>query len=190
MNSWKKIFTIIPAIAPPKKLNRYEFQVYSQNGEDGIIHEIFKRIGVTNKFFIEFGVENGTECNTTSLLYNGWKGLWIGGEKKYVEKINKSCKNIIDQKKLTIINAFITAENIESLFLEANSPAEPDLLSIDIDRNNYYVWNAVKNYLPRVLIIEYNAIFRPGVRFCVPYEAAPSWDGTSSFGGSLNLYMN
>ena len=61
-------------------LRNFEKKVYSQNGEDGIIEEIFNRIGTTNKFFVEFGIENGTECNTRHLLEDkGWQGLWIDG---------------------------------------------------------------------------------------------------------------
>jgi hypothetical protein len=60
-----------PKYQDDKKLNKYEYQVFSQNGEDGIIQEIFKRIGTTNKFFFEFGVANGEECNTLLLLHQG-----------------------------------------------------------------------------------------------------------------------
>jgi len=57
-------------------LNKYEYQVYSQNGEDGIIQEIFEKIGTTNKFFVEFGVESSLECNSLFLLSQGWTGVY------------------------------------------------------------------------------------------------------------------
>ncbi|WP_198170161.1 hypothetical protein [Mucilaginibacter arboris] len=75
-----------PKYANSKRLNMHEYQVFSQNGEDGIIQEIFNRIGYTNKYFIEFGVENGLECNSTNLLYKDWKGLWIEGSAVIVNK--------------------------------------------------------------------------------------------------------
>ncbi|GHT83606.1 hypothetical protein FACS189467_9020 [Bacteroidia bacterium] len=85
--------------------------------------------------------------------------------------------------------SFITAENIENLFREVNVPSEFDLLSIDIDRNDYYVWDAIKSYNPRVVVIEYNSIFRPGCEFVVPYDATAMWDGTSYCGASIeSLY--
>lgn len=65
----------------------YGYKVYSQFDEDGIINEIFKRIGTTNKIFIEFGVGDGTENNTIYLLLKGWSGLWIEGSKNFVDKI-------------------------------------------------------------------------------------------------------
>lgn len=169
-------------------LNKYEYQTFSQSGEDGIIAEIYNRIGTTNKYFVEFGVENGTETNTTNLLLNAWQGLWIDGSKTNKTQIEQSFSKIIKEGKLQIAQNFITAENIEQIFSTANVPERFDLLSIDIDRNDYYVWEAITNYQPRVVVIEYNSIFRPGVEFVVDYEPQVMWDKTSHFGGSLESY--
>jgi hypothetical protein len=174
-----------PKYTQSKRVNKAEYQVFSQYGEDGIIQEIFDRIGTTNKYFIEFGVENGLESNSTNLLYKNWKGLWIEGSKRYFDEINKTFSDLIGAGTLTVKNEFITAENIESIFKSANAPAEPDMLSIDIDYNDYYVWEAIKNYNPRLVIVEYNSIFRPDTHFLVKYNATRSWDGTSYFGASL-----
>jgi len=78
-----------PRYADPKRLNRHEFQVFSQNGEDGIIDEIFRRIGTTNRHFVEFGVENGLETNTTNLLVKGWRGGWIEADPQACKSIHK-----------------------------------------------------------------------------------------------------
>ncbi len=174
-----------PKYANSKRLNKAEYQVFSQNGEDGIIQEIFNRIGTTNKYFVEFGVENGLECNSTNLLYKQWSGLWIEGSPDYSRQINERFSDLISKGQLKIKNAFINAENIESLFKSADVPAEPDILSIDIDYNDYYVWKAITNYSPRLLIIEYNSMFRPDTHFVVPYNAERTWDRTSYFGASL-----
>ena len=174
-----------PRYRDSKRLNKHEYQVFSQYGEDGIIQEIFNRIGATNKYFIEFGVENGLECNSTNLLYKDWQGLWIEGSEKMYGEINKRFSDLIAKGKLTVKNGFITAENIESMFKTAGAPAEPDLLSIDIDYNDYYVWKAISNFKPRVVVIEYNSTFRPDTRFVVPYNASRMWDGSSFFGASL-----
>ncbi|MES2278323.1 MAG: hypothetical protein V4592_19990 [Bacteroidota bacterium] len=168
-----------------KKLNRFEEQYFSQFGEDGMIQEIFKRIGTTNKYFIEFGVENGLECNTTNLLYNGWQGLWIEGSKAHYQKITEMYADLIDNGRLKAKNEFITAENIEGHFNSAGAPAEPDLLSIDIDNNDYYVWQAITNYRPRVVIIEYNASYSADTHFVIPYNPARIWDRSNYFGSSL-----
>ena len=174
-----------PKYADSKRLNKAEYQVFSQNGEDGIIAEIFNRIGTTNKYFVEFGVENGLECNSTNLLYKQWSGLWIEGSSNFYADIAIRFKDLIAKGQLIVKNKFINAENIESIFKSADAPAEPDLLSIDIDYNDYYVWQAITNYNPRVVIVEYNALYRPDTHFVVPYNAERMWDKTSYFGASL-----
>ncbi|PJJ79741.1 hypothetical protein [Mucilaginibacter auburnensis] len=174
-----------PKYASNKRLNKHEYQVFSQNGEDGIIAEIFNRIGLTNKYFIEFGVTEGLECNSLNLLYKQWQGLWIDGDPEYIKKINTRFSDFIGDKRLTVRNNFITAENIESIFDGAGVPAEPDMLSIDIDYNDYYIWQAITKYRPRVVVIEYNSNFRPDTHFVVKYNAQRTYDGTSFFGASL-----
>jgi hypothetical protein len=167
------------------RLNKFEFQAFSQFGEDGIIEEIFNRIGTTNKYFVEFGVETGVETNSTYLLYNGWGGLWIDGSDLNINIIKSNFKKSVESGKLNALQSFITAENIEYLFEKASVPSEFDLLSIDIDRNDYYVWDAIKNYKPRVVVIEYNSIFRPNSKFVVPYVSNAIWDGTSNTSASI-----
>ena len=76
-----------PKFANPQNLIKNGFKVFSQQDEDGIIEEIFKRIGTTKKIFIEIGVESGIECNTTYLLFKDWNGLWIEGNEDFKENI-------------------------------------------------------------------------------------------------------
>ncbi len=174
-----------PKYTNSKRINKSEYQVFSQNGEDGIIQEIFNRIGTTNKFFVEFGVEDGLECNSLNLLYKQWQGLWIEGSSHFYNLIGNRFSDFIGNGQLKIKNEFITAENIESIFKSVDVPTEPDLLSIDIDYNDYHIWEAITNYKPRAVIIEYNSNFRPDTHFVVPYNATRSWDKTSYFGASL-----
>ncbi len=174
-----------PRYRESKRLNKHEYQVLSQNGEDGIISEIFNRIGVTNKFFVETGIGDGIENNTTHLILNKFSGLWIESNSKSVKNIEKKVKNIIHQNKLILKNAFVNAENIEELFREAKVPNEFDLLSIDIDGNDYWVWKSIKNYNPRLVVIEYNASLGPKVEWIMKYNPVYLWDGTSYFGASL-----
>jgi hypothetical protein len=174
-----------PKYANSKRINKAEAQAFSQNGEDGIIAEIFNRIGTTNKYFVEFGVENGLECNSTNLLYKQWSGLWIDGGKENCNDIKSRFKDMIAEGRLNIKNEYITAENIENIFKSSDVPVDLDLLSIDIDYNDYYVWKAITNYNPRVVIVEYNAIYLPDTNFVVPYNPQRTCDHTSYYGASL-----
>ena len=174
-----------PKRTDPKKLCNYEYRVWSQNGEDGMIAEVFRRIGATNRYFVEFGASNGMENNTVLLLRQGWSGLWIEGDQELVDKANEYFQPEVEAKKLTAMQSFITAENIEQLFAKANVPEEFDLLSIDIDRNDYYVWEKITHYKPRVVVIEYNPLFPPTMSWVIPYDGTKIWDHSSHTSASL-----
>lgn len=133
-----------------KELKQYSKSIYSQNGEDGILLEIFNRIGLTNKYFVEFGAWDGLFLsNTANLRINhGWKGLLLEGS---VDKISEE-----------VTHGFVTAENINQIFADNNVPETFDLLSIDIDSDDYWCWEAC-NYNPRVVIIEYQSSLDPTI---------------------------
>jgi hypothetical protein len=169
----------------PVYLERYGFKVYSQNDEDGIIAEIFNRIGATNKKFVEFGIENGLESNAHFLLHQGWNGLWIDGNKKSIAALRSLFKKPIDDKRLTVINAFISTDNINQLIGGAGYNGEIDLLSVDIDGNDYWVWKAITCVAPRVVIVEYNAKFPPVYEWIMEYDAKHIWNGDDEHGASL-----
>lgn len=173
-----------------KALERYGFKVYSQNDEDGIIEEIFNRIGTTNKIFIEFGVENGLECNGHYLLHKGWKGLWLDGSEQHCAEINEKFYPVLRTGQLKCRRAFITKDNINRLIADAGFGGEIDLLSIDIDGNDYYVWRAINVVKPRVVVIEYNAKFPPNHVWRMAYNEKHLWDGSDWQGASLKALEN
>ena len=176
-----------PPYTDLKRLERYGYKVYSQNEEDGMIAEIFNRIGTTNRFFIEFGVQNGLECNTHYLLFQGWEGVFMEGSAKYCEQIAKNFKIPLEKGQLTLLNAFITAENINDLISQtkAKDLVEIDLLSIDIDGNDYWVFEAINVIKPRVVVIEINAKFPPPMEYIMPYNPNYVWNGGAAHGASL-----
>lgn len=183
------------ALASPRfqeqgRLLRHGFKVYSQHDEDGIIEEIFHRIGTTNRFFVEFGVGDGLENCTTYCLLKGWSGIWIDGSAACYQAILRNMDFLIRADRLRVKYSFITAENITALFQELQVPPEADLLSIDIDYNDYWVWRAIKSYRPRVVAIEYNASFKATTACVVPYGADTIWNLSNYFGASLKAIEN
>ncbi len=170
----------------PKRLLKYGFKVYSQCGEDGILQEIFRRIGVGHRTFIEFGVEHGLECNTTKLLLEQWEGLWLECVPARVRKARTAFKTAVDAGRLRIVEARVSAENVDALFREHGMAGEIDLLSIDIDGNDYWVWKAIASVRPRVVVIEYNAALPPPLSVVMPYDPEWSWKGDTYSGASLN----
>ena len=133
-----------PRYADPKRLLRYGFKVYSQHDEDGIIQEIFRRIGATKRTFVEFGVETGIECNSVKLLIEGWRGLWIESNAQACKNISSTFDVFLKDRRLTLKQSLATAENINTLIKSGDLDGEIDLLSIDIDFNDYWVWKAIQ----------------------------------------------
>ena len=151
----------------------YERRVYSQHGEDGILQALFHTIGTTNRFYVEFGVGNGTERNTRYLAEeHGWRGVLMDGG--------------YENPEIGLQREFITADNILDLFAKHGVPDEFDLLSIDIDGNDYWVWKRIgERHRPRVVVAEYNANAGPDDRRTIAYEPEFVWSGTDYYGASL-----
>jgi hypothetical protein len=169
-----------------KRLLASGFRGYSQHDEDGMIQEIFRRIGVSNKVFVEFGVGDGTENNTLYLLLSGWQGLWIDGSETNAISINQHFAAFMQAKQLVFRHEFVNRETINQIIGDAALPGSIDLLSIDIDGNDYWTWEAISVVQPRVVVIEYNAVFRPPLVLVADYDKDFSWNGTSYHGASLS----
>jgi Flp pilus assembly protein TadD len=174
--------------ADPKCLSRYEFSVFSQTGEDGIIAEVFRRIGVTDRFFVEVGVGAGLENNTTYLLRQGWRGCWVDSSQKNAALIGRNFNVQLASGQLVFLRALVTAENIEQSLGAMAVPKQFDLLSLDIDRNTFWVWKSMRTYRPRAVVIEYNASVPPPVEWAVEYRPDLNWNGTDYYGASLKSF--
>lgn len=180
-----------PRYADPLRLEPYGYRVYSQNDEDGIIAEIFKRIGVTNRTFVEFGVESGKQNNTFYLLAQGWSGLWLEGAGEHVRRIRETFASQLASGQLALRHAFVTPGNINGLIsdgLRIDDVKEIDLLSIDVDGTDYHIFSSIDIIKPRVVVIEYNAAFPPPFKYVMPYVENYRFDVSDSFGASLSSY--
>ena len=152
------------------ELQNNEFQVFSQWGEDGIVQMLLRHIEIPNKIFIEFGVENYTESNTRFLLINdNWTGLVIDGSPENISYIKQD--SIYWQRNIKAVQAFIDRDNINKIIAENGVKGEIGLLSIDIDGNDYWVWQAIDSINPAIVISEYNFRFGTNRAVTVPYQA-------------------
>jgi hypothetical protein len=115
----------------------------------------------------------------------GWTGLWVEADPKHLRAIKQAFKQELSENALRLQSQHITAEDIEAILSQSSLPVDFDLLSIDLDRNDYWVWSEIERHRPRVVVIEYNAIFPPGCRWVVEYNSEVAWDKTSNFGASL-----
>jgi hypothetical protein len=150
-------------------IDESEFKVYSQWGEDGIIQYLINNIEIKNKVFIEFGVENYKESNTRFLLVNNnWSGLVIDGDPKNIEVIKND--GISWRHNIKAEGSFITADNIDSIFSKNGIKGEIGILSVDIDGNDYWVWDSIKSVNPSIVICEYNSLFGSSKKVTTPYK--------------------
>ena len=177
-----------PKYQDARRLARHEAQVFSQSGEDGILAEIFRRVGTTDRRFVEIGVGDGLENNTTYLLSSGWQGVWLEGSEASVRRAQAHFREPIGRGALRIEQTIVTAESVVASLAGASVPTEFDLLSVDVDRNTYYVWAALAGYRPRVVVVEYNSTMPPSDEWVVAYHPGKFWNRTNYFGASLKSY--
>jgi hypothetical protein len=163
-------------------MKEYEKKISSQQGEDGIIEHIFSKIGTTNKVAVEFGVAanpsgiSGGESNTLNLAVQGWQTFWFDGAP--INNLPAGC---------TFKQAILTPDNICDIFEEVVVPKDLDLLSIDVDGNDYHLREKLSGYNPRVVIMEYNGSYDGVTEYIMPHNDNYSWQGVNdrSFGASL-----
>lgn len=170
--------TLIQGYAENVDLQNFEERVFSQQGEDGVINKILSVIGTDSKFCVEFGGYDGIQTSNTRrlLMDEGWKGALFDGSHHNPD--------------IDLYQEFITAENITAVFERYAVPPNLDLLSIDIDYNDFHVWRALdRKYRPRLVVIEYNATFLPTEDRVVPYDPYAIGDGTNYFGASILAYF-
>ena len=156
-------------------LNAHEFRVFSQNGEDGVIQFLLSRVTIENERFVEFGVGDYSEANTRFLsLHDHWSGLVIEGNPRDVTRLKRD--STFWRFDMTVVSAFITRENINDLLADNGMTGDIGLLSIDVDGNDYWIFEAISVVQPAIVIIEYNHRFGPDRAVTVPYDPAFSRD--------------
>lgn len=140
-----------------KSINEIEYSVFSQFGDDGILSYLVNILNLSKKKFIEIGTEEYEECNTRLLLEKfNMSGLIIEGNKRHTSKIKK--KELMWKYDLRLVEEFVKKDNIQNILLDNNYTKDIAVLSIDIDGNDYWIWEAV-DLEPDIVVIEYNSIF-------------------------------
>jgi len=152
-----------------RNLRDYEFKVFSQWGEDGIIQRLVEIIDIKNRTFIEFGVEDFFESNCRYLLMkDNWCGLVIDGSSSNMNRLKGSY--FFWKHHLLALDAFITRDNINELLARSGFDEDLGILSVDLDGNDYHVLEKITFFRPRILICEYNSVFGATRKISVPYD--------------------
>ena len=145
--------------------NAYGKNIYSQNGEDGVVAEIIRRLGLSSGWFCEFGAWDGRYgSNTFALLKRGWRGVMIEGDPARFRDLKKTASRFPDT--LHIFEAFVSTGNddnsLDNILSRTPIPSDFDVLSIDIDGSDYLVWQSLEKYRPKLVIIEIDSSTLPG----------------------------
>lgn len=155
------------------RFNDTGFRVYSQFEEDGLLLYIFSLIGTTNKRVVEICAGVGWECMAANLIVNhGWDGLLFDGGPENVQRGTEFYRRHPNTslKPPKFVHAWITAKNINDLISKEDFAGEVDLLSLDIDGNDYWIWKAIDVIRPRVCLFETHNVIPLPLSLTVPYE--------------------
>jgi len=156
-------------LSRPVSLVELEFKVFSQWGEDGIIDWLVRKLSPIPEIFIEFGVGNYEESNTRFLLFNrNWRGLIIDSSESNISYIRQS--DLSWKYDLAAVAGFITRDNINTIFKENDFSGEIGLLSIYIDGNDYWIWEAINQVSPVIVICEYSSVLGDVHPISIPYS--------------------
>lgn len=153
------------------ELAEHEFKVFSQWGEDGIIQRLIDLVPINHQTFIEFGVGDFAESNCRYLLMkNNWRGFVIDGSKAKMARLQSSYYYWMYDLNHAV--SFINSENINTLLNKSGFDSDLGVLSIDLDGADYWVLSAITTHKPRILSVEYNALFGSERAITVPYDPA------------------
>jgi hypothetical protein len=165
----------------PERLTARRFRVSSQNQEDGLTLALLSEVGVTERRFVEIG--SGLSGGNSGFLARecGWSGLMVDGHADHMAQVGRRFPTV------TAVTAWVTRENVDDLITMHCGAGEPDLFSLDLDGNDYWIWEAMTACSPRIVILEYNSMFGANRSVTVPYD--PAFDRhrhhTMYYGASL-----
>ena len=150
-------------------INRMEYRVFSQHREDGIIDHLLESLGIDTGTFVEFGF-SAAQCNCLNVAVNRkFTGTFIDGS---LEKCSmaKEAYRWLGLKNVQVIHSFLTAENLNTVIADCGAPLEVDVLSVDVDGNDYWFWSELIATSAKIVVIEYNASFGSRLSVTVPYD--------------------
>lgn len=167
-----------------KQLELAERSVFSQHGEDGILEALLQKIPTPHKFVVEFGAYDGELMSNSRnlILHHHWSALLIEASPRQYSRLQQRYR---DNPRIKTLQSFVTVDNINQLFTDAGVPRDFEVLSIDVDSIDYYLWEALTQFEPRIVIIEYNSSITPEQHYVVPAADAFRLSGTSAEGASI-----
>ena len=182
---------VLGTISNPNRLEHWGRKVYSQSDEDGILAEILRRVGITPAagVLIEFGVENGLQSNTHWLLRQGYRTVWLEYSDRHVKWIRRFFADYLGDGRLELAHELVTRDTVDARLTALAAGRPVSVLSIDVDGNDYWLWERVAAIHPAVVVVEYNATSPPPISIVQEYEdEGPRKVKTDYWGASLSAF--
>ena len=174
---------------PPLDLSGLAPSLYAQGTEEDILGRLMERIAPGNRHCVDIGASDGLRNSNTALLLReqGWQGLLVEAS---AYRYGKLQAHYSGASKVQLRQERLQPERVDALLAEAGVPADFDLLNIDIDGNDYWIWRALTAFQPRIVVIEYNPYYAPPERWVMCFNPDHAWDGSTYYGASLeSLYQ-
>jgi hypothetical protein len=158
---------------PLPGFDQVAFRTFSQTQEDGILWFLFSILGTTNRRCLEICAGDGIECNTANLIINhGWRGLLVDGSRQNIQRgqdfYARFSESRVDPPRL--LQAWITSENVNDIVAAHCGVGDIDLLSLDLDGMDYWIWKSLSCVRPRVVVAEYESSLGPELSLTRPYQ--------------------
>jgi hypothetical protein len=173
-------------------LNKHQRQVYSQSGEDGILIKLFETLEIENGWFCEFGAGDGNNISNTRIFREkGWNGVLIEGDPERFGKMS-STPDIKNNKGIYLIQKYISCEDgekIDDLLSDIPIPEDFDLISIDVDGNDLWIWKSMEKYRPKAVIVEYNSHFPVTKSVTVKYDRNHRFESDNYYGANAGALI-
>ncbi|MBL0144574.1 MAG: hypothetical protein IPP48_01205 [Chitinophagaceae bacterium] len=170
-NAVKENKTYLSLLNSSSKFATQKLNIFTKADEDGILLAIFSKIGTTNKLFIDIGSNDCINSNCANLAFHhNWSGLFIDGNHNILNRGKYIYQKYFKQNsnRFLFTQAIVTTQNINTILASTSYPNQIDLLCIDLDGNDYHIWNAIETILPRVVIVEVQ-VEKGNTEFIPPY---------------------
>lgn len=177
-----------PDWQPPIDFDALGKSVYAQGAEEAMLARIFERIEPTTRVLVDVGASDGLRNSNAALLLreHDWHGVLVEGSDYRFGRLREHWGQAANVR---LVHAQVQPTAVEAILAAAGVPEDLDLLNIDIDGNDYWVWQAIERYRPKVVVVEYNPYYEPPKRWVMTYDPAHAWDGSTYYGASLqSLY--
>lgn len=162
--------------------------LYAQGTEESILARLLQCVPPASRYCVDIGASDGLRNSNTALLVReqGWAATLVEASNYRFGKLRQ---NYGSDASVTLRQERVQPDTVDAMLAGAQVPPEFDLLSIDIDGNDYWVWHGLENYRPRIVVIEYNPYYAPPERWVMRFNPDHAWDGSTYYGASLeSLY--